>query len=92
MTVKVKACSAKAKKNTTIAKSKAFKISKAKGAVKFKKVSGNKKITITKAGKITVKKGLKKGKTYKFTVKITAAGNTAYNSVSYLATMKIKIK
>lgn len=93
MTVKAKACSAKAKKNTTIKKAKAFTIKNAKGTVTFKKSSGDKKISINKkTGNITVKKGLKKGKTFKLKVKVTAAGNTAYKAGSKTVTVKIKIK
>ena len=64
-------------------KSKAIKASKLKksnqtftiksdatGDVTFKKVSGDKKITVAKNGKVTVKKGLKKG-TYTLKVKVT---------------------
>lgn len=92
ITVKAKACSAKAKKKSTIKKAKAFTIKNAKGKVTFKKASGDKKITIAKTGNITVKKGLKKGKTYKLNVKVTAAGNTVYKAVSKSVTVKIKIK
>ena len=42
----------------------------ATGDVTFKKVSGDKKITVAKNGKVTVKKGLKKG-TYTLKVKVT---------------------
>ena len=93
MTVKAKTITAKAKKNTTFKKAKAFTIKKAKGTVTFKRVSGDKKITINKkTGKITVKKGLKKGKTYKFKVKVTAKGNTTYKAKSKTVTVKVKIK
>ena len=92
ITVKTKAITAKAKSNTSFAKTKAFTITKAQGTVSFKKVSGDKKITITKAGKITVKKGLKKGKTYSFKVKVTAAGNNNYKAGSKTVTVKIKVK
>ena len=93
ITVKGKSCSAKAKKNTTIKKAKAFTIKNAKGTVTFKKASGDKKITINKkTGNITVKKGLKKGKTYSLKVKVSAAGNTAYKAGSKTVTVKIKIK
>ena len=64
-------------------KSKTIKVSKLKksnqtftiktdatGDVTFKKVSGDKKITVAKNGKVTVKKGLKKG-TYTLKVKVT---------------------
>jgi hypothetical protein len=55
----------------------AFK-TKAKGAMTYTKVSGNKAITIDKkTGKVTIKKGLKKG-TYKVKVKMNAAGNANY--------------
>ena len=92
MTVKANTVSAKTKKTTTIKKAKAFTIKKAKGTVSFKKVSGNKKITINiKTGNITVKKGLKKG-TYKFKVKVSAAGNTTYKPNSKTVTVKIKVK
>ncbi len=93
MTVKAKTVKVSANKKTVIKKTKAFTIKKAKGKVTFKKVKGDKKITINKKnGKITVKKGLKKGKTYKFTVKVTAKGNTAYKAKSKKVTVKIKTK
>ncbi|MBR2108708.1 MAG: Ig-like domain-containing protein [Ruminococcus sp.] len=92
MTVKAKTASAKSKKTTTIKKAKAFTIKNAKGTVSFKKISGNKQITINKkTGNITVRKGLKKG-TYKFKVKVTAAGNTTYKPNSKTVTVKIKVK
>ena len=93
-TIKVtaKTVKAKAKKKTVIKKEKAFTIKKAVGKVTFSKSSGDKKITISKAGKITVKKGLKKGKTFKLKVKITAAGNDKYNKKTLTKTVKIKIK
>ena len=92
MKVKTKTVKAKAKKKTTIKKSKAFKIKDAKGKVTFKKVKGNKKIKINKKGKITVKKGLKKGKTYKLKVKVYANGDLTYASAYKTVTVKIKIK
>jgi len=75
----------------TIAKAKAFTISKAQGTVTFAKSSGNAKITVSKDGKITVKKGLKAG-TYKIKVKVTAAGNTNYNKVTKTVTVTVKVK
>lgn len=91
ITVKTKVVKAKSGKKTVIKKTKAFKISKAVGKVSFAKASGNKLIKITKAGKITVKKGLKKGKTYKLRVKITAKGNSKYNKKTVAKTVRIKI-
>ncbi len=71
----------------------ALKIKDAKGEITFKKKSGNKKITVNKkSGTITVKSGLKKGKTYKLKIKVTAKGNTTYKSVSKTVTVKIKVK
>lgn len=79
------------KKKQTIKAGKAIKVSKAAGKVTYKKVSGNKKITISSSGKITLKKKLKKG-TYKVKVKVTAAGNANYKSRSKTVTIKIKVK
>ena len=79
------------KKNQTVTAKKAFAISKAQGAVTYKKASGNKKITVAKNGKITVKKGLKKG-AYKVKVKVTAAGNANYKPATKTVTVTIKVK
>lgn len=93
MTVKAKTKSVKysavKKKNVTVT---ALTVKKAQGKKSFKKLSGNKKITVnTKTGKITVKKGLKKS-TYKIKVKVTAKGTTNYKSASITKTVKIKVK
>lgn len=79
------------KKKQTVAAKKAFTVSKAQGKVTYKKLSGNKKITINSSGKITVKKKLKKG-TYKLKVRVTAAGNTKYKAGSKTVTVTIKVK
>ena len=89
-TVSVKASDVK-KKNVTIAQSKAFSVSNAQGKVTYTKSSGNSKITVSSAGKITVKKGLKKG-TYKVSIKVKAAGNSTYKSATKTVTVTIKIK
>ncbi len=91
MTVKAKKITAKAKKTTTFKKAKAFTVKKAQGKVTFKKIKGDKKVTISKTGKVTVKKGLKK-KTYSIKVKVTAAGNANYKSKSKTVTLKVKVK
>ena len=78
------------KKAQTVKKAKAFTVKKNQGKVTFKKVKGNKKITVGKLGKVTVKKGLKKG-TYKVTVKVTAAGNANYKAKSKNVTLTIKV-
>lgn len=97
MTVKAKSKTIKVslktlkKKNVTIAAKKAFTVKKTVGKVTYKKVSGNKKIIISKAGKIMVKKGLKKGN-YKIKVKVTAAGNKSYKTKSKTVALTIAVK
>ena len=66
-------------------------VSKAQGKLTYKKSGGNKKITVSAEGKLTVKKGLKKG-TYKVKVKVTAAGNKNYKAGSKTATVTVKVK
>ena len=44
-----------------------------------------------KTGKVTVKKGLKKG-TYPVKVKVTAAGNANYNKAAKTVTCKVVVK
>ncbi len=92
MTVKGKRVTASASKKSTFKKAQAFKVSDAEGKVTFKKAKGNDKITVGKAGKVTVKKGLKAGKTYKVKVKVTAAGNANYKKATKAATVKVKVK
>ena len=95
MTVTTKNPSVKAsklkKKKQSIKTAKAFTIKNAQGAVSYKKVGGNKKLTITSAGKITVKKGTKKG-IYKIKVAVTAAGNKNYETGTKTVTVKVKVK
>ena len=79
------------KKSQKITKAKAFTVKNAKGTVSFKKVKGNSKITVSKTGKITVKKGLKR-KTYTITVKVTDSGNDLYKPVTKTVKLKIKVK
>ncbi len=93
LSVKGKTIKANSKKNTTFAKTKAFTIKNAKGTVTFKKASGDKKVSINaKTGKITVKKGLKKNKTYKVKFKVTAAGTSVYKAGSKTVTVNVKVK
>ena len=101
MKVKAKTAALKYKKlktrKQTIAAKNAVAVSKAKGKVTYKLVSVTKKsfkkyFTVQKkTGKITVKKGLKKG-TYKLKIKVTAAGNSSYKSLSKTVTCKIRVK
>ena len=82
------------KKTKKLAVTKVIKLTnKGQGAKTYIKKSGNKKITIAKkTGKVTVKKGLKKG-TYKVKVKVKAAGDANYNPSAWkVVTCKIKVK
>lgn len=92
-TVKVKASKLR-RKAQRVKTSKAFKVRKAQGAVTYKLVKrdskAGKKIKVSKRGKVTIKKGLKRG-TYKVKVKVTAAGNVDYMARSKKVTLKIKV-
>ena len=90
------------KKTTKLLKAKSLRKSKktakpvtvknAVGKVTFKKVSGTKKLKInSKNGKVTVKKGTKKG-TYRIKVRITAAGNDYYKAATKTVIVKVKVK
>jgi hypothetical protein len=61
----------------------------------FKKSSGNSKISVTKAGKVTVKKGLKKG-SYKVKVKVsvpkTTVNGTPAEAKTKTVTVTVKVK
>lgn len=70
----------------------AVSVSGAQGKVTYAKTGGNAKITVNKStGRITLKKGLKKG-TYKVKIKVTAAGNANYKAGSKTVTVTIKVK
>ena len=60
--------------------------------MRYKKAGGTGRITIASSGKVTVKKGLKRGRTYSVKVKVTAKGNTNYRSKAKTVTLKIRIK
>ena len=49
------------------------------------------KITVSKDGTVTVKKGLKKGK-YSIKVKVTASGNDSYKARTKTVTVKVNVK
>jgi len=83
------------KKTQTITARKVFTVNNAQGNVSYQvkaydKKAG-KKIKVSSSGKVTVKKGLKKG-TYKIKVNVTAAGNVAYRAVTKTVTLTIKVK
>ena len=85
-------------KTRKFAVSKALTVSRAQGRLSYKLVSAKKggknfrkKISVNaKTGKITVKKGLKKG-TYKVKVKVRAAGNANYKASAW-KTVKFKVR
>lgn len=91
----VKAKKLKKKKQTV----KPLSIKDAKGAVNVTKVKKGsaakifKKIKVNKkTGAITIKKGKYAKKTYKIKLKITAKGNSDYNSKTLTKVVKIKVK
>ena len=57
----------------------------------YKMKKGNAKIKITKAGKITVAKGLKKGKTYKVKIKVASAQTATFKSAHTTVALKVKV-
>ena len=66
-------------------------VSKAQGTVTYAKSSGSSALTIDKkTGKVTIKKGTKKG-TYTMKATVTAAGTTKYKSGSKTVTVTIKV-
>ena len=79
------------KKSVGIAKNKIFNITNAQGKVTFKKKSGPKNLCISSSGKITIKKGTKKG-TYKLKVSVNAAGNANYEAVTKMVTIRVKVR
>lgn len=86
--------SAVKKKAQYLAVSKVLKFTNVgQGTRSYVKVSGNKKILINKTtGKVTVKKGLKKG-TYAVKVKVKATGTSNYKASAWkTVTFKIKVK
>ena len=88
------------KKNQSLKVSKVIKVTKkGQGKLTYQLVSAKKgsknfkkKFSINKKnGKVTVKKGLKKG-TYKLKVKVKASGNTTYKAGTRTVTVTIKVK
>ena len=71
-------------------KTKAFKITGARGKVSFKKYKGSKYTAVSSSGNITVKKGAKKG-VCTIKVKITAKGDTKYNSKTVIVKLRINV-
>lgn len=78
-------------KNQTVKRKKAITVKNAKGKVTYKPVKKDKRFKVAKSGNIIVKKGLKKG-TYKVKIKVTAAGDKNYKSLTKTVTVKIVVK
>ena len=92
--IKVKAASKSYKASALKKKAQSFKLgasANSKGKVSFKKTSGNAGIAVSSTGKVTVKKGLKKG-TYKVKVRVSAAANGSYKARSKTVTVTVKVK
>ena len=90
--VVIKTLSKKISFKTLKKKAQKFKIqATANTKVTFTKVSGTKKISVTKNGTVTVAKKLKKG-TYKITVQATAVENDTYKKVTVKKIIKIVVK
>lgn len=86
-----KTIKAKAKKKTRAAKAKAFQVEDAKGKVSFYKAKGNDKIAVKANGKVIVKKGLKRGKTYKVKVLVVAEGDKEFAPAAKTVILKVKV-
>ena len=70
---------------------KAITVKKPVGTVTYKKAGGSAKLTVNaKNGKITLKKGTKKG-TYKIKVSVKAAGNDNYKAAAKTVTVTVKV-
>lgn len=61
------------------------------GKITYTKISGSSRLKVTKAGKITVKKGTKKG-TYRLRVNIKAASSKKYKAKTKKFTITVKIR
>jgi DNA-entry nuclease len=68
-----------------------FKIGcQAQGKLTYKKVSGSKALSVSKTGKVTVKKGTEAG-TYKIKVRVKAAATGGYKSKSMTKTITVTV-
>ena len=63
----------------------------AKGKLTCRKVSGSRELSISKTGKVKVKKRTKKG-IYKMKVKITAAARSGYSKAAVTKTIQVICK
>ena len=85
------------KKAVTFRRKKAIYIAKKKGTVTYAKVSVSKKkfakkfLINKKTGKITVKRGVKKG-IYRFRIRVRDSGNRYYKAKSKVITVTVKVR
>lgn len=80
------------KHSKKVKRSKVLKIRHAQGKVTFDKTEGDPKIRIhKKTGRVTVKKGIKKG-THTVTVRVIVSGNSNYEPADKTISFKIRIK
>ena len=80
------------KKAQTLKRYKVLTVKNNKGTTTYTKKTGNRKILVNRTtGKVTVKKGIKRG-LYKVTVSIRAAGNANYKALTKKATFRIRVK
>ena len=81
------------KKNQTLGITKVIKFTnKGQGAKTYARISGSKKIKINKkTGKVTVKKGTKKG-TYVIKIKVAASGDANHLPASKVVAAKVVVK
>ena len=90
VTAKAKTVKAKKLKKSKVTVS-AITVKNAKGKVTYKKLSGSKKLTLTKKGRIIVRKGTKKG-AYNIKVRVLAKGTKTYAAKTVIKKIKIKVK
>ncbi|MCI9470834.1 MAG: hypothetical protein HFH56_06420 [Lachnospiraceae bacterium] len=62
-----------------------------KGRLSYAAQSGSKRLSVSKNGKVSVKKGTAKG-TYQIKVKIKAAGDRDYNAAVKTVTIKVRVR
>ena len=83
-------CTGMTKADASTYTKKALVVTGAKGSVTIKKTGGSKRLTITKSGVVTVKKGTKKG-SYKIRVKVSTGGTGVYKKATKTVTVKVKV-
>ncbi len=81
----------KSKNSKSVEAKKVFKIISGVGKIKYKKVSGDKGVSISSAGNVKIKKDVKRG-SYRITVRISAGGDSNYNSGSTKVKFYVKVK